>query len=97
MSNDTLMPDGRPMWAWENELKMLRQESVEVKKMAHDAYMKMKLCHIKEIIQNRFSYSGDIYLRITEHRQRAMHHPSFTLDQLEKIIEWKPVNPGALK
>lgn len=31
MEKDTIMPDGRPIWAWENELSMLREEHKRIK------------------------------------------------------------------
>jgi len=38
-SKDIIMPDGRPQYAWENEIKMLRRENTELKNSKNLCYL----------------------------------------------------------
>jgi hypothetical protein len=61
--NETIMPDGRPMFAWENELSMLRKAYPEAKKMMEEAKSLMKLLKIAEVETKNDIQTGDLLVR----------------------------------
>jgi len=61
--NDTLMPDGRPMWAWWNEIEMLRARKKDVEERS-------KLLNIGIKIQKHHDFkTGDLVIRFSQIEQ----------------------------
>lgn len=63
ITDETIMPDGRPFFAWRNELEMLRSE-VQALKPAQDRVSdQMRLLNIARIESIQEPWSGDLVIR----------------------------------
>lgn len=49
LSDETMMPDGRPLFAWRNEIEMLRQREADVKVQRQDFERRMKVLNVVEM------------------------------------------------
>jgi len=65
-NDSTIMPDGRPLHAWVNELEMLRDEEVKIKEERKSYKMMVRLMNFvgKDLITNHDFKTGDIIIRI---------------------------------
>lgn len=57
------MPDGRPFFAWENELKMLREENKSLAPKQKKVNDMMRLLHIAKIESEHEPWTGDLVIR----------------------------------
>lgn len=58
------MPDGRPLFAWRNELEMLRSENDGVRRDRAEVDTLMRILNIIEIEESREHNSGDYLIRV---------------------------------
>ena len=59
----TIMPDGRPFFAWRNELEMLRNQASSLETRQKETYHMMQLLKIASIEQQQEPWTGDILVR----------------------------------
>jgi len=64
-NKETIMPDGRPLYAWENEIAMLRANEAKVEAQRKQLDNMMRLCQVKEIIDEGIGFqSKELTIRI---------------------------------
>lgn len=71
MTDDSIMPDGRPLFAWRNELEMLRSKEQSVHEKLKEAHRLSKLAGIVEIYREQNPHSLEMILRITLERMQS--------------------------
>lgn len=49
LSDETIMPDGRPLFAWSNEIEMLRAREDDVRRAKEDFERRMKVLNVVEM------------------------------------------------
>lgn len=65
MNDTTIIPDGRPMFAWKNEIDMLRKENIEAKKSLDYSISMMRLCGIVRAEWERDVITNDLLIRVS--------------------------------
>lgn len=63
--DETIMPDGRPLIAWKNELEMLRSKEERSIERLKEAHQLAKLAGIVEIYRKQNPHNLSITLEIT--------------------------------
>jgi len=64
INDETIMPDGRPFFAWKNELEMLRAEGRGVEQAKREFAWKMTALGVYEIALRDEPQTGDILIRV---------------------------------
>lgn len=59
------MPDGRPFFAWRNELEYLRSKERGVETRSRELHRMMELCNIARIEQENDPVTNDIVVRFS--------------------------------
>ena len=65
ITDETKMPDGRPLWAWRNEVEMGRSKRKHFEEMKREVGLKWVLLNIVEIQQQREYHTGDYLFRVS--------------------------------
>lgn len=60
----TKMPDGRPIFAWENEIGMAQSRMAEAEKLMKQAQDLMRIIGIVDIESQREPWTGDLVIRV---------------------------------
>lgn len=63
--DESVMPDGRPYFAWVNEIEMLRNENEEAKNSLEFSRSMMRLCGIVRAEWEREAITGDLVIRVS--------------------------------
>lgn len=63
ITKETIMPDGRPFFAWENEIAMLQRREPNLKKRKKELSDLMKILKVVEIEIHEERKTGDILIR----------------------------------
>ena len=93
MNEETIMPDGRPLFAWKNELAMLRAKESYVKDAELRLAVQMKLMHIASIEHTNEPWSGDMIFRL---RRMDMVLANDIYGAIDKVTLEKPRTPHLL-
>lgn len=65
---ETLMPDGRPLFAWENQLAMATKRIATAEAMLKEAKIKMQLLKIAEIEMEQSPEADEIVVRFKTYK-----------------------------
>lgn len=63
LTDETIMPDGRPLFAWRNELEYLRSGDKRVEDKTKELNKMMELCNIAKIECEKDPTTNDIVVR----------------------------------
>lgn len=85
--DDRIMADGRPVYAWWNEIQSLRQREPELRQREKDLQGKMILLRIAEWAYSRDMLTGDTLLRIKQVSLMNSDPVSELLNHPEKYVE----------
>lgn len=77
----TEMPDGRPLFAWQNEIEIASARYEEAQALMREAKTLMKLLRIAEVEQKKDLESGDIIIRF---RMSSLVRDPHSEPELEK-------------
>ncbi len=64
LPDETIMPDGRPLFAWRNEVEMLRSEARGAEDAKREVARMIVLLDIIQVEQNRELHTGDYLIRV---------------------------------
>lgn len=81
MKDETIMPDGRPLFAWRNEIEMLRSEAKDVESAKSHLGVEWALLDIIKIEQQREYHTGDYLFRITRADVMSSNNPAQILQK----------------
>ncbi len=84
LSDETIMPDGRPLFAWRNEIEMARAEHGIVDAGKSEVTRLMALLRIVELEEHREPHTGDYLFRVRRgHIASAVYNPISALEKAE--------------
>jgi len=65
MDDETIMPDGRPLFAWRNELEMYRADADRLASDRIEVDSLMRILRIVQIEEQREHNKGDYLIRVS--------------------------------
>jgi hypothetical protein len=86
VEDDRIMADGRPAYAWWNEIQMLRQREPEIQRREMALREKMIVLHIAEWAMVKDFLTGDTLLRIKQLPLMAKDPALELLEHPEKYV-----------
>lgn len=79
MNEETIMPDGRPLFAWKNELSMLRADSEQVKEERESIKEQFRLLNVVEIERRSDPATLDMLFRVSF--RDVLHNKELTYER----------------
>lgn len=90
VNDETVMPDGRPLFAWWNEILMARSQAATTKQMWNDARAVSAILGLDKVVRSAADQSGDLVIRIT--RKAIMESESLNDEALLASAEVRALN-----
>lgn len=85
VTDNTIMPDGRPFFAWGNELSMLRKQRPEISARNRELNHLMQLLQIAHIEQQKDWATGDLIIRLRMVDAIKANDPKGVYKQYQKV------------
>jgi hypothetical protein len=75
MDPETIMPDGRPLHAWNSELAMLRADARYVQQDLNELKQLMAAMHVANVEVTKNASDGDVVIRVRAIDQIKAYRP----------------------
>lgn len=89
IQDERVMVDGRPAFAWWNELQRLRMEAREAKELSGQCQALMRVLKVATVVWDTDPRFGDIHIKVSQKDLMLMDDPVRDIEKAMQIINQK--------